>query len=396
MLEIYNSTGTLQCSFPRVLSASLCDKLSGERTLSFSVLTSRSQPLSVGMTAKLDGQFYTVVRVSKKITGGFPVTTAQCEHITYLLNEEQYNLVTFVFEGTPADGMVQLLSGTPFSVGVIEATGRVECAFTDQSPLSRRSALMRFADACGCEVEYAGYKINLRRHRGSKVRKRLMDGENVTDLAVTIDSRENTQSYEISLFKMADLQAGDEVNITYTPMGVNVDTRIISIEYDPFYRYTVRVEVGDYVPNLLASTATQLDRVRQEFKAADGKLYVSAIFDCFDVAVVGLAMADNMRADLCVETLVNAYRTYPELRGCIIHSDRGSQYTSEIYRNAISKYGIIQSMNSAGGRCHDNARCESMWARMKEELLYGRYNTEKLTIEELKNDYLAIFYELLE
>ena len=52
--------------------------------------------------------------------------------------------------------------------------------------------------------------------------------------------------------------------------------------------------------------------------------------------------------------------------------------------NAISKYGIIQSMNSAGGRCHDNARCESMWARMKEELLYGRYNTEKLTIEELK------------
>lgn len=102
-----------------------------------------------------------------------------------------------------------------------------------------------------------------------------MDGENVTDLAVTIDSRENTQSYEISLFKMADLQAGDEVNITYTPMGVNVDTRIISIEYDPFYRYTVRVDVGDYVPNLLASTATQLDRVRQEFKAADGKLLSS-------------------------------------------------------------------------------------------------------------------------
>lgn len=121
-----------------------------------------------------------------------------------------------------------------------------------------------------------------------------------------------------------------------------------------------------------------------EIKAMDGKLYVSAIFDCFDAAVIGLAMADNMRADLCVETLMNAYRAYPDLRGCIIHSDRGSQYTSVIYRTAISKYGIIQSMNSAGGRCHDNARCESMWARMKEELLYGRYNTDKLTIEELK------------
>ena len=75
---------------------------------------------------------------------------------------------------------------------------------------------------------------------------------------------------------------------------------------------------------------------------------------------------------------------YPGIRGCILHSDRGSQYTIEDYRNAIEKYGIRQSMNSAGGRCHDNARCESMWARMKEELLYGRYDTEKMTIEELK------------
>ena len=96
-LNIY-SGNALQCSFPRVLSASLCDKLSGERTLDFSVLASRSQPMAVGMTAELDGQYYNIVRLSKRITGGFPVTTAQCEHISYILNDEIYNLVTFVFE----------------------------------------------------------------------------------------------------------------------------------------------------------------------------------------------------------------------------------------------------------------------------------------------------------
>ena len=58
--------------------------------------------------------------------------------------------------------------------------------------------------------------------------------------------------------------------------------------------------------------------------------------------------------------------------------------TSQSYREAICKYGIQQSMNSAGGRCHDNARCESMWARMKSELLYDRYDTEKTTTEEPK------------
>ena len=270
-LNIYSGS-VLQCSFPRVLSASLSDKLSGERTLEFSVLASRSQSLSVGMTAELDGQYYNIVRISKQITGGFPVTTAQCEHISYILNDAAYNLVTFVFEGTPTAGLTELLSGTPFSVGTVEATERVEAAFTDQSPLSRRNALMRFIDACGCEVEYDGYVIHLRKHRGSTVRKPLMDGENVTNLSVTIDGRENTAAYEISLFKMAELQAGDEVNITYTPMGIQADTRIVSIQYNPFYRYSVRVEVGDYVPNLMASSATQLDRIRQEFRAADGRL----------------------------------------------------------------------------------------------------------------------------
>lgn len=121
-----------------------------------------------------------------------------------------------------------------------------------------------------------------------------------------------------------------------------------------------------------------------EIKAKDGKLYVSAIFDCYDAAVLGLAMDTNMKAVLCERTLDNAVHSYPALRGAIIHSDRGTQYTSEAYRKAVAKYVIRQSMNSAGGRCHDNARCESMWARMKEELLYGRHNTEEMTIEELK------------
>lgn len=121
-----------------------------------------------------------------------------------------------------------------------------------------------------------------------------------------------------------------------------------------------------------------------EIKASDGKLYISAIFDCYDPAVLGLAMDTNMKASLCEQTLDNAVKAYPMLCGAILHSDRGTQYTSELYRKAINKYGIRQSMNSAGGRCHDNARCESMWARFKEELLYGRYDATAMTVEQLK------------
>ena len=95
-------------------------------------------------------------------------------------------------------------------------------------------------------------------------------------------------------------------------------------------------------------------------------------------------MDDNMRAGLCVRTLDGAVAVCPDLRGAILHSDRGSLYTSDAYRTAVERCGIRQSMNSDGGRWHDNARCESLWARMKCELFYDRLDSESLTVEELK------------
>ena len=74
-----------------------------------------------------------------------------------------------------------------------------------------------------------------------------------------------------------------------------------------------------------------------EIKAKDGNLYVSAIFDCFDSAVLGLAMETTMKATLCQHTVENAFTAYPDIRGAVIHSDRGTQYTSELYRNTLRK-----------------------------------------------------------
>lgn len=90
------------------------------------------------------------------------------------------------------------------------------------------------------------------------------------------------------------------------------------------------------------------------------------------------------KAGLCTSTVANAYKAFPGIRGAIIHSEHGSQYTSALYRAELKRCGIVQSMNSDGGRCHDNARCEAMWARMKDELIYGRYDTKKMTVDEIK------------
>lgn len=264
--------GAIVRSIPYVLTASVCDKLDGTLTFEFTTLQENQTPIVPGMTAKYDGQYYDIVRVKRGFANGFEVSTVACEHISYTLNDEKYNLVTFVFEGMPRNGLAELLTGTPFSVGVVEPSVMVECAFTDKSPLNRRSALMQFADACGGELEYDGYAINIRKHRGSVNRIHLMDGTNVTGLSATYDSRKNTQAYEIQLFKRVNLSVGDEVRIVYRPLSIEVETRIVGLTYNPFDRYTVRVEVGDYIPNLLAAETERLEGIRQEFRAANGRM----------------------------------------------------------------------------------------------------------------------------
>ncbi|MBQ3023132.1 MAG: phage tail protein [Clostridia bacterium] len=254
-----------------VLNATMSDKLTGETAFSFSTLASKALQLQNGQIVQQDKMIYRVVRVAKSLANALPTVTAECEHVSYELNNEEYNLVTFVFEGYPIDGLTEILDGTPFTVGEVEETVAVECAFTDGT-LTRRDALMRFADACGCEVEYDEYTINLRKHRGSIERIELMDGKNVTAISSTEEAREGTTSFEVTLYKLVTLQAGDEIHIKFTPLNIDVETRIVGIEYDPFNPYIVRVEVGDYVPNILVSTSQQLDKIKQEFRAADGKM----------------------------------------------------------------------------------------------------------------------------
>lgn len=266
------SDGAVVRTISHVLTASLCDKLDGTLTFDFTALQKGEQPILPGMTAKYDGQYYSIVRVKRGFSAGLEISAVSCEHISYILNDEQYNLVTFVFEGYPAEGLQELLQNTPFTVGVVEPAAMVECAFTDESPLNRRSALMRFADACGGELEFDGYSVHIRTHRGGTARKLLMDGKNVTSLSATFDSRKAAQAYEVQLFKRVDLSVGDEVRIVYHPLSIQVDTRIVGLTYNPFDRYTVRVEVGDYVPNLLAAETERLEGIRQEFRAANGRM----------------------------------------------------------------------------------------------------------------------------
>ena len=130
-----------------------------------------------------------------------------------------------------------------------------------------------------------------------------------------------------------------------------------------------------------------------EIQCADGKLYISPVMDCFSGEIVAMEMRDNMKKELCIDTIRQLHNLCPDLTGAILHSDRGSQYTSEVFRRTLRHYGIQQSL-SGTGHCFDNARMESFFATLKKEKIYriAAYRLPRETVKTIFFRYVFIYY----
>lgn len=131
-----------------------------------------------------------------------------------------------------------------------------------------------------------------------------------------------------------------------------------------------------------------------EIQCHDGKLYVSAVLDCYNGEILSVAMDSNMKKELCIRTVKELEMQYgKKLVGAIFHSDRGSQYTGEAFRLSLKEAGLVQSL-SGTGHCFDNARMESFFATLKKEKIY-RISAYKLTREQVKSivfRYIFVYY----
>jgi len=107
----------------------------------------------------------------------------------------------------------------------------------------------------------------------------------------------------------------------------------------------------------------------------EGWLYLACVMDLASRRIVGWSMSDRIKAELVCQALKSAYwRRKPPAR-LIMHSDRGSQYASDSYRQLIKDYRMIQSM-SRKANCWDNAAMESFFKTLKVEHVHQvRYET---------------------
>lgn len=122
-----------------------------------------------------------------------------------------------------------------------------------------------------------------------------------------------------------------------------------------------------------------------------GWLYLAVVMDIYSRKIVGWSIHNRLSTELVIRALIMAIINRNPGKGIIFHSDKGSQYTSNSFRQLLKLYGIVQSMSSTGN-CYDNAITESFFHTLKTELIYWEsYQTR----EEAKRsifEYIEIYY----
>ncbi len=166
-------------------------------------------------------------------------------------------------------------------------------------------------------------------------------------------------------------------------------------------RRRVRTTVADPTrrpaPNLVARdfTAAAPDRLWVGditfVPTAEGWLYLAIVLDAYARQIVGRALADRRRTALTLGALTMALQARRPSPGLVHHTDRGCQYTAEVYQQALARRGLVCSMSRAG-ECLDNAMAESFFATLKAELIGARAWPTRAAARTAIFEWIEVFY----
>jgi len=124
---------------------------------------------------------------------------------------------------------------------------------------------------------------------------------------------------------------------------------------------------------------------------SEGWLYLAVILDLYSRRIIGWAASNRMKRDLVIRALEMAVALRQPPKGCIHHTDRGSQYCSHDYQNVLNKHFFQVSM-SGKGNCYDNAGVETFFKTLKAELIWRNTWTTRRQTEMALFEYINGFY----
>ena len=123
----------------------------------------------------------------------------------------------------------------------------------------------------------------------------------------------------------------------------------------------------------------------------EGWLSLAGEMDLCGHKMIGVAMDGRVTKKLVMTALQDAINRTGDVNGCILHSDRGSQYCSKDYCQMVKQNGFTMSM-SRKGNCWDNAPRESFWGTLKQEWLNEKHFRTRAEAKAAVFEYIWIFY----
>lgn len=119
-----------------------------------------------------------------------------------------------------------------------------------------------------------------------------------------------------------------------------------------------------------------------------GFMYMAAIIDVHSRKILNWSVSNSMSAEWCTELLNDTIQQYGAPK--IHNSDQGSQYTSDLYINALKKHQIQISMDGKG-RALDNIYIERFWKSLKYEKIYLNPPNGGLDLYQKVREYIEFY-----
>lgn len=259
MIKLLDSDFKRICNLKTVLKSNRTEQINDENTLSFELIADSSliSKIQNDSIFELDGDYFDLAyKKEQEIEDGSYRIQIEAEHISYRLNNKEYDMEYFTEYGEPSYILEKILEGTGFTVGDVEFSDVV--TYSAQEAKSRRQILLEFVAYIHGELKFYKHEVNILQHRGSTDLKILAKGKNVKVLGSIVDKRERDEegnpliSYvcEPILLPGESYSLGDDVLLVQKDLNIRERLRLIKISYDSYNPYSMTMEFSNKVPGV--------------------------------------------------------------------------------------------------------------------------------------------------
>lgn len=265
MSRIYIINGASRTPVDTLITGAFRDGLDAGSSMTLTIYGDIALTVGGSTQIEYEGNYYDVIQSSHYMSGRNPAVDIVAEGVLYRLTDIEYiGHGSFSRAGTVEQligwvlGKVAIaggtLSETPFYFGATDLPGgthSVTFNYGIGEKHTRREMLQNIINrAGGGEIEIDGWNINAWSHRGNPTPVSLFDTYKVSSFGVSRDYREARETYNIELNRRDNIAVGDELHIVFDPLGVDVHTRVVALEYNPYNKREVSVEVGAREPGI--------------------------------------------------------------------------------------------------------------------------------------------------